>query len=137
MDPRCGNEPFGISKSAEIVGWDDGSPLIPPSSQAPSAVQDLAFGQSEGPDEVTVTWNVPAIGSGPDAKLAYTFTMNDGTSSTKYLTTSTNQSFSGLVSDVPYTFWVWAFNGDGAGSTTSISGTPTNDQTPTFSAVNE
>jgi hypothetical protein len=135
--PDGSTSPSDFQDAFAIIGWDDGSPLLPPSTQVPSAVQNLAFGQSEGSDSLTVTWDAPVSGAEMNAALQYTVTMNDGLSSTTYLTTSTNQAFSGLKASRPYTFWVWASNSEGAGPTASISGTPTADQTPTFSAVNE
>ena len=132
--PAQSTSPADFEKAFDVVGWDDGNPLVPPSSQAPSEVQNLRFGQSEDANSLTVSWDPPAsfIGS-----LNYTVTIDNGSSSTTFITTSTSKNFSNLDTGVPYTFWVWATNTDNraTGPTSSISAAPSGDQTPTFSQV--
>ena len=132
--PAQSTSPAGFEKAFDIVGWDDGNPLVPPSSQAPSKVQNLRFGQSEDANSLTVSWDPPAsfVGS-----LHYTVTIDNGSTSTTFITTSTSKSFSDLDTGVPYTFWVWATNTDNraTGPTSSISAAPSGDQTPNFSQV--
>ena len=73
-----------------IIGWDDGLPQNPPSSEAPSVVQDIRFGQSEGPNSLTVAWNAPeSVGN----STHYTVTIDNGATSTTYVTTSTSKQF--------------------------------------------
>ena len=136
--PAQSTSPAGFEKAFDIVGWDNGNPFVPPSSQAPSEVQNLRFGQSEDANSLTVSWDPPAsfVGS-----LHYTVTIDNGSTSTTFITTSTSKSFSDLDTGVPYTFWVWATNADpnalqpATGPTSSISAAPSKDQTPTFSQV--
>jgi hypothetical protein len=136
--PSQSTSPAGFEKAFDVVGWDDGNPLAPPSSEAPSEVQNLRFGQSEDANSLTVSWDPPAsfVGS-----LNYTVTVDNGSTSTTFITTSTSKSFSDLETGVPYTFWVWATNTNPApgaqatGPTSSISAAPSKDQTPTFSQV--
>ena len=132
--PAQSTSPANFEKAFDVVGWDDGNPLVPPSSQAPSEVQNLRFGQSEDANSLTVSWDPPAsfVGS-----LHYTVTVDNGSTSTTFITTSTSKNFSDLDTGVPYTFWVWATNTDNraTGPTSSISAAPSGDQTPTFSQV--
>lgn len=136
--PAQSTSPAGFKKAFDVVGWDDGNPFVPPSSEAPSEVQNLRFGQSEDANSLTVSWDPPAsfVGS-----LHYTVTIDNGSSSTTFITTSTSKNFSNLDTGVPYTFWVWATNTDpnalkpATGPTSSISAAPSKDQTPTFSQV--
>ena len=117
-----------------IIGWDDGLPQNPPSSEAPSMVQDLRFGQSGGPNSLTVAWDVPeSLGNASN----YTITIDNGATSTTYVTTSTSKQFSDLQTGVTYTFWVWATDEHGTGPTSTISGAPSKDQTPSFSTVSQ
>ena len=117
-----------------IIGWDDGLPQNPPSSEAPKMVQDLRFGQSEGPNSLTVAWDVPeSLGNSSN----YTITIDNGATSTTYVTTSTSKQFSDLQTGVTYTFWVWATNEHGTGPSSTISGAPSKDQTPSFSTVSQ
>jgi len=136
--PAQPTSPAGFKKAFDVVGWDDGNPIVPPSSEAPSEVQNLRFGQSEDANSLTVSWDPPAsfVGS-----LHYTVTIDNGSTSTTFITTSTSKSFSDLDTGVPYTFWVWATNTDpnalkpATGPISSISAAPSKDQTPTFSQV--
>ena len=132
--PAQSTSPANFEKAFDVVGWDDGNPLVPPSSQAPSEVQNLRFGQSEDANSLTVSWDPPVsfVGS-----LHYTVTVDNGSTSTTFITTSTSKNFSDLDTGVPYTFWVWATNTDNraTGPTSSISAAPSGDQTPTFSQV--
>ena len=132
--PAQSTSPADFEKAFDVVGWDDGNPLVPPSSQAPSEVQNLRFGQSEDANSLTVSWDPPVsfVGS-----LHYTVTVDNGSTSTTFITTSTSKNFSDLDTGVPYTFWVWATNTDNraTGPTSSISAAPSGDQTPTFSQV--
>ncbi len=136
--PEQSTSPSGFEKAFDIIGWDDGNPVHPPSSEAPSEVQNLRFGQSENANSLTVSWDPPAsfVGS-----LHYTVTLDKGSTSTTFITTSTSKSFSDLETGVPYTFWVWAIDTDpdtltqATGPTSSISAAPSKDQTPTFSQV--
>ena len=117
-----------------IIGWDDGLPQNPPSSEAPAMVQDLRFGQSGGPNSLTVAWDVPeSLGNASN----YTITIDNGATSTTYVTTSTSKQFSDLQTGVTYTFWVWATDEHGTGPTSTISGAPSKDQTPSFSTVSQ
>ena len=117
-----------------IIGWDDGLPQNAPSSEAPSIVQDLRFGQSEGPNSLTVAWDVPeSLGNSSN----YTIAIDNGATSTTYVTPSTSKQFSNLQTGVTYTFWVWATNEHGTGPTSTISAAPSKDQTPSFSTVSQ
>ena len=136
--PSQSTSPLDFDKAFDVVGWDDGNPITPPSSEAPSEVQNLRFGQSEDATSLMVSWDPPAsfVGS-----LNYTVTIDNGSTNTTYITTSTSKNFSDLETGVSYTFWVWATNTDphalkpATGPTSSISAAPSKDQTPTFSQV--
>ena len=88
--PTQSISPAGFEKAFDVVGWDDGNPLVPPSSEAPSEVQNLRFGQSEDANSLTVSWDPPAsfVGS-----LHYTVTIDNGSTSTTFITTSTSKNF--------------------------------------------
>ncbi len=135
--PAQSTGPAGFEMAFDVVGWDDGNPITPPSSEAPSEVQNLRFGQSEDANSLMVSWDPPAsfVGS-----LNYTVTIDNGSTNTTYITTSTSKNFSDLETGVPYTFWVWATittvtGTQLTGPTSSISAAPSKDQTPTFSQV--
>ncbi len=136
--PSQSTSPTGFEKAFDVVGWDDGNPLVPPSSEAPSEVQNLRFGQSEDSNSLMVSWDPPASLGG---SVNYTVTIDNGSTSTTFITTSTSKSFSDLETGVTYTFWVWATNtttapgAQATGPTSSISAAPSKDQTPTFSQV--
>ena len=136
--PSQSTSPLDFDKAFDVVGWDDGNPITPPSSEAPSEVQNLRFGQSEDATSLMVSWDPPAAFVG---SLNYTVTIDNGSTNTTYITTSTSKNFSDLETGVPYTFWVWATNTDphalkpATGPTSSISAAPSKDQTPTFSQV--
>ena len=135
--PSQSTSPLDFDKAFDVVGWDDGNPITPPSIEAPSEVQNLRFGQSEDATSLMVSWDPPAsfVGS-----LNYTVTIDNGSTNTTFITTSTSKNVSDLETGVPYTFWVWATNTTDTGTqltgpTSSISAAPSKDQTPTFSQV--
>ena len=135
--PSQSTSPLDFDKAFDVVGWDDGNPITPPSKEAPSEVQNLRFGQSEDATSLMVSWDPPAsfVGS-----LNYTVTIDNGSTNTTYITTSTSKNFSDMETGVPYTFWVWATNttdpdAQETGPTSSISAAPSKDQTPTFTQV--
>ena len=135
--PSQSTSPLDFDKAFDVVGWDDGNPITPPSIEAPSEVQNLRFGQSEDATSLMVSWDPPAsfVGS-----LNYTVTIDNGSTNTTFITTSTSKNVSDLETGVPYTFWVWATNTTDTGTqltgpTSSITAAPSKDQTPTFSQV--
>ena len=77
--PAQSTGPAGFGMAFDVVGWDDGNPITPPSSEAPSEVQNLRFGQSEDANSLMVSWGPTAsfVGS-----LNYTVTIDNGSSNT-------------------------------------------------------
>ena len=114
--PSQSTSPLDFDKAFDVVGWDDGNPITPPSIEAPSEVQNLRFGQSEDATSLMVSWDPPAsfVGS-----LNYTVTIDNGSTNTTFITTSTSKNVSDLETGVPYTFWVWATNTTDTGNATN------------------
>jgi hypothetical protein len=113
--PKAGFE--GAAQQAfQMINWDDGSELLAVSAEAPSAVQNLAVNPT-GVAELTVTWEPPATG---DA-TSYIVTINSGSDPVTYLTSNTSYVFSGLNTELAYSFSVTASNAEGTSPAANVS----------------
>jgi hypothetical protein len=99
----------------QMIGWDDGSELLGVSAEAPSAVQNLEVSPT-GVGELTVTWEAPAIGDATSYSITMTTEAGSGNSSTAYVTSNTDYTFTGLSPANGYSFSVTASNAEGTSS---------------------
>lgn len=128
--PGAGSGAAGYETAFEVQGWEDGALPPAPATGVPEAVENLAVA-STGQGELTLSWTVPGV----PAVEASTATINDGTTTTVYLTPTTVVPFSGLSTGTTYTFSAWATNDAGSGPATTTSSTISQDQTAVFSPV--
>jgi streptogramin lyase len=99
----------------EMIGWDDGSELPVVSEEAPSAVQNLAVAPT-GVGELTLSWDSPATGDATSYSITMTTAAGLGNSSTTYVTSDTDYTFTGLSPANGYLFSVTASNAEGTSS---------------------
>jgi hypothetical protein len=99
----------------EMIGWDDGSELPGASAEAPSAVQSLAVAPT-GVGELTLSWDSPATGDATSYSITMTTAAGSGNSSTTYVTSDTDYTFTGLSPANGYLFSVTASNAEGTSS---------------------
>ncbi|MGA1785193.1 MAG: fibronectin type III domain-containing protein, partial [Pontimonas sp.] len=99
----------------EMIGWDDGSELPGVSAEAPSVVQNLAVAPT-GVGELTVSWDPPATGDATSYSITMTTEAGSGNSSTTYVTSDTDYTFTGLSPANGYSFSVTASNAEGTSS---------------------
>jgi hypothetical protein len=99
----------------QIIGWDDGSELPGVSAEAPSVVENLAVAPT-GVGELTLSWDSPATGDATSYSITMTTEAGSGNSSTTYVTSDTDYTFTGLSPANGYSFSVTASNADGTSS---------------------
>ena len=110
----------------QMINWDDGSELLGPSSQAPSAVRNLAVTPT-GVGELTLTWDAPAPGDTTSYTVTMTTTAGNGTTTSQtHVTSQRSLTKAGLSSANAYAFSVVATNASG----TSVAATAAFGQTP-------
>jgi hypothetical protein len=97
-----------------MIGWDDGSELPGVSAEAPSVVQNLAVAPT-GVGELTLSWN-QATGDATSYSITMTTEAGSGNSSTTYVTSDTDYTFTGLSPANGYSFSVTATNAEGTSS---------------------
>ena len=113
ISQTAGSEP---GDSFAIIGWDDGSPSIPPNPDVlPGAIQDV-LSQSNTDGEITVSWSQVASAN-PTSH--YIVTKDNGLSEEIVVTNETTIDFTNLLSG-DYTFTVSAANSSGAGNAASV-----------------
>jgi hypothetical protein len=109
----------GVAAAAQqafqMIGWDDGSELPGASAEAPSAVQSLEVAPT-GVGELTLSWDPPATGDATSYSITITTEAGFGNSSTTYVTSDTDYTFTGLSPANGYSFSVTASNAEGTSS---------------------
>lgn len=113
--PASGNTTTGYERAFTVRGWEDSVVPPAPAPTAPAAVANLTV-SSTVPCELTANWQVPAT----PAVTASTATINDGRTTSVYLTPTTSVAFPDLAAETTYTFSVWATNASGAGPVTKV-----------------
>ena len=98
-----------------MIGWDDGSELPGVSAEAPSAVRSLEVAPT-GVGELTLSWDSPATGDATSYSITMTTAAGSGNSSTTYVTSDTDYTFTGLSPANGYSFSVTASNAEGTSS---------------------
>jgi len=123
--PQAGGD--GLTQQAfQMINWDDGRELLGPSSQAPSAVRNLAVTPT-GVGELTLTWDAPALGDATSYAVTMTTTAGNGTTTSQsHITSQRSLTQAGLSSANAYAFSVVATNASG----TSVAATAAFGQTP-------